>query len=182
MNKEIWKDIKGYEGLYQVSNLGRVRSYQRNKQGRLVNQYYDKRGYKVVTISKQSKLKLCKVHRLVAQAFIPNPEGKPQVNHIDENKGNNCVDNLEWCDNKYNARYGTKAKRAYETSQLRGNNGLIPQKAVIQCNLNGDVIKEYCSVMDAARQLKIDQSSIIKCCRQHRKTAGGYIWKYKEAN
>lgn len=116
---EEWKDIKGYEGLYQVSNLGRVRSLSRYVKhrtiyilkGKLLKQRTRGKGYLAVTLCKNSKLKHYYVHRLVAEAFIPNPNNLPQVNHKDENKSNNCVDNLEWCDDKYNTNYGTRNER-----------------------------------------------------------------------
>ena len=117
---EVWKDVPGYEGLYQVSNCGNVRSLdrliKRKGQGDLplkggtVKQFSNK-GYKVVTLSKESKLKQFKVHRLVALAFIPNPDSLPQVNHKDENPANNCIENLEWCDDRYNSNYGTRSQR-----------------------------------------------------------------------
>ena len=126
--KEVWKDIAGFEGLYQVSNLGNVRSldrtefltnqhnqYGRKRKGGVVKQFHDKRGYMVVTFSKGCKLKQLKVHRLVAMAFLPNLCNHPQVNHKDENKENNRVDNLEWCTNIYNANYGTRNERMSES-------------------------------------------------------------------
>lgn len=124
--EEIWKDIEGYEGLYQVSNLGRVRSFDRiDRLGRLrpgvilrplMNTY----GYIQVSFCKEGKEKKLQVHRLVAQAFIPNPEGLPQINHKDENPKNNRVDNLEWCDGKYNCNYGTRNERQVQTMISKG--------------------------------------------------------------
>lgn len=144
-----------------------------------MTQHYDKKGYKVVMLSKDAELKMCKVHRLVAEAFIPNVENKPFINHKDECKTNNCVCNLEWCDNQYNLSYGTRAKRAYETRKKVGSS-LNEEKAVIQCDLSGRFIKEYPSATEAAKSLgNKDQSSISKCCRHIRKSAYGYIWEYK---
>lgn len=179
--EEVWKDIAGYEGLYQVSNLGRVKSTPRSRtKGGIMTQHYDKRGYKVVMLCKDAKAKMCKVHRLVAGAFIPNPDNKPQINHKDECKTNNCVFNLEWCDNLYNARYGTKGKRAYATRKRTGSGFVNEEKAVVQYDLNGRYIKEYPSETEAAKSLgNKDQSNISKCCRHLRKTAYGYIWEYK---
>lgn len=124
MSEEIWKDIKGYEGIYQVSNLGRVKSLPRFHKTK--NGYYSKvkiltpikndRGYLLVGLSKEWKKQKIFVHRLVAEAFIPNPNNLPQVNHINEfEKDNNCVENLEWCSCKYNCNYGTR------NSRIRGN-------------------------------------------------------------
>lgn len=119
--EETWKDVKGYEGLYQVSDMGNVKRVQHEdyncRQGyrifkeRLLKQEINFRGYMKVTLSKNNIHKGLFVHRLVAEAFILNPNNYPQVNHKDENKANNCVDNLEWCDNKYNNNYGTKPQR-----------------------------------------------------------------------
>ena len=106
--KEIWKDIKGYEGLYQVSNLGRVK---RVTTGRVLKQFPNKQGYLLVSLCKTGKQKSFAIHRLVAQAFILKPENKPEVNHIDEDKTNNMVSNLEWCTRVENNNYGTRTER-----------------------------------------------------------------------
>lgn len=106
---EIWKDIKDYEGLYQVSNLGRVRNIRHNK-NKILKPIYHKKYYQI-TLSKNNIRVQYRIHRLVATAFIPNPENLPEVNHKDENKVNNCVSNLEWCDSKYNNNYNNKGKR-----------------------------------------------------------------------
>lgn len=120
MNEEIWKPVVGYEGLYEVSSYGRVRSLDRYdsrncfRKGELMNFFYGC-GYLKVVFCKNGIAKKYLVHRLVAQAFIPNPDNLPQVNHIDEDKSNNCVENLEWCDSKYNNNYGTLKERRRET-------------------------------------------------------------------
>lgn len=124
---ENWRDVPGYEGLYQVSDHGNVRSIARritdthctrHFSGRLLKQFLDHNGYKVVTLSKQGLLKQIKVHRLVAMAFIPNPKNYPQVNHKDEDATNNLVCNLEWCDGKYNSNYGTRNARMSHTKKI----------------------------------------------------------------
>ena len=172
--------VKGYEGLYQVSNLGRVKSIPRMRtKGGIMTKHYDTSGYQVVMLSKNGKLKLKKVHRLVAEAFITNPDCNPHVNHIDECKTNNNVNNLEWCDNLYNLRYGTRSKRAYKTRMTNGN-GINEERQVMQYDLKGNFIREYYSETEAAKALgNKDQSNISKCCRNIRKSAYGYIWKYK---
>ena len=169
--EEIWKDVEGYEGLYQVSNMGRVRSLRRNI---ILRQRITRKGYKMVKLSTNNIRKGYYIHRLVATAFIPNPDNLPQVNHKDENKLNNCVGNLEWCDCKYNQNYGTGTRRR----QLANTNGKC-SKPVLQYSLDGTFIKEWKSTMDVERNLGFDNSHISACCRNIRKTAYGYIWKYK---
>ena len=101
---EEWRDIQGYEGLYMVSNLGRVKSlnYHRTGKERIMKPSDNGHGYLFVVLCKDGKDKNCRINRLVAQAFLPNPDNLPEVNHKDENKYNNCVENLEWCDRSYN--------------------------------------------------------------------------------
>ena len=124
------------------------------------------KGYKQITLSKNNKRSTKKVHRLVAQAFIPNPDNLPDVNHKDENKHNNNVNNLEWCTKEYNFYYGTAIQR-------RG-------KKVIQCDLTGKQLKEWESTKEVERQLNIDHAHISKCCKGKQKTAGGFKWIYAE--
>lgn len=118
---EEWRDIIGYDGLYQVSNLGRIKRLSRTIVSNNRSQFSvkekilklgtHKRGYKTIMLHKNKKHKLWLVHRLVALNFIPNPNNLPQINHKDEDKTNNCVENLEWCTNEYNAHYGTRIYR-----------------------------------------------------------------------
>lgn len=133
--QEIWKDIPNYEGLYQVSNLGRVKVLDRYvnsgikdnnkvKRKEQILKQYMKRGYFQVTLIHNNQRHYFNVHRLVAIAFIPNPNKYPQVNHKDENKLNNFVDNLEWCDAKYNCNYGTRNSKIYNRTSFR--KGHIP--------------------------------------------------------
>ena len=170
--KEIWKDIEGYEGLYQVSNLGRVKSLPKQKRfGEILLKQNTIKGYKRVCLSKNNVQKYYLVHRLVAHAFISNLENKEQINHKDENKKNNCVNNLEWCDRKYNLNYGTAKERMAQ--KLR--------KKVLQYDLNGNLLKEYKSITEATIMTNIPNSNISNCCNktEHYKTAGGYIWEFK---
>lgn len=104
VNIEIWKDIEGYEGLYQVSNLGRVKSLKFNKI-KILSQGISGSGYKIVSLSKENQRKIFLVHRLVAMVFIKNPNNYPCINHKDENKLNNLANNLEWCTHRYNCNY-----------------------------------------------------------------------------
>ena len=163
---EEWKDIKGYEGLYQISNLGRVKSLPRNgtkKEEKILKQHLDRYGYAYVGL-RNKILKKHKVHRLVGNAFINNPNNMPQINHKNENKSCNIVSNLEWCDNKYNVNYGTRTQKTY--------------KKVVQYDKENNFIKEWKSIILASKELKIDNSLITKCCKGKRRTAGGYIWRY----
>ena len=168
--KEIWKDIKNYEGHYQVSNLSRVKSLNYNHTGKekILKLNKDKDGYLQVTLCKNNIKKVYKVHRLVAQAFIPNPNNLPQINHKDENKTNNNVDNLEWCDRKYNQNYGTRTERVAEKLS----------KPVLQYDLEGNFIKEWKSTRECGRNGFCNQH-IAACCRGELKTHKGFIWRYK---
>lgn len=180
--EEVWKDIVGYEGLYQVSNIGRVKSldhYASNGvkiilySGRVLKQTKNKNGYYSVMFSKNSETKRKYVHRLVAEAFIENPNNLNEVNHKDESRTNNCVDNLEWCDRNYNLNYGRLQEKSAIT---RG----IP---VLQYDMSGTFIAEYYSIRNAAKMIgrKHGDVPIGECCKGKRKQAYGYIWRYKEA-
>lgn len=177
--KEIWKDIKGYEGLYQVSNLGNVKSlnYGRTCKERILIPCKKPNGYLNVELSKNCICKKFYVHRLVAKAFIENPDNLPQVNHIDENKLNNRVDNLEWCSYEYNNNYGTHNERMLKTRKLR--NSKNAERPVLQFTKDCKFVNEYPSIREAARCTGINHSHICSCCKGLLKTAGGYIWKYK---
>ncbi len=188
--KEIWKDITGYEGLYQISNTGIIRSHDRLivippnpkstygfsyiKKGQIIKQITDKSGYmKVLLYDKNSNRKNAFVHKLVAIEFVDNTDNLPQINHKDENKSNNCVSNLEWCTAKYNTNYGTCIKRRSE-KQIYNNNRV---KAVAKIGDNGEIIEEYISMRNAARVNKLPQSNIFKSCNNNIK-CGGYLWRY----
>lgn len=118
--QEVWKDIAGYEGLYQVSNFGRVKSTPRARtKGGLLKPQHDRKGYIVFGLCKNGRNRMLKAHRLVAEAFIPNPGNLPEVNHKDEDKANNCADNLEWCTTPYNINYGTRTARMRKTKYFK---------------------------------------------------------------
>lgn len=172
MNKEQWKDILGYEGLYQVSNLGRVKSLKFDKE-RILKNRTNSNGYLSVQLSKGNKIKSFLIHRLVANAFLPNPNNYSYVNHKDENKTNNCVDNLEWTSHESNCNFGTRNERISE----QNINGKC-SKEVIQCDLEGNEIARFPSVGEVQRQFGYLQGNISSCCREERKTAYKYKWRY----
>lgn len=173
MKKEIWKDIIGYEGLYQVSNFGRVKSFKFGKE-RILKPGTNKYGYLIVILCKNGKVKHFYVHRLVAEAFIPNPHNYPCVNHKDECKTNNNVNNLEWCTYTYNNNYGTKIERI---SKNRDTSKYF--KPILQYTLDGVFVREWKSIAEAGRN-GFNQGHITDCCRGVRKTHKGFIFKYKE--
>ena len=164
--KEIWKDIKGYEGLYQISNFGYIKSlhYSGGTKQKIMKFGKDKDGYLQIILTKNKKHKVYKVHRLVAQTFIPNPDNLPQINHRDENKQNNNVNNLEWCSNKYNSNYGTKND--------------WNKKKVAQYDLNGNFIKQYRSIIEASKEINKNHSHISQCCHHQRKSSYGFKWEF----
>lgn len=175
--KEIWAPVKGYEGLYEVSSFGRVRSLgngnSNNSKVRILNPSKNSDGYLGVVLYKNGKSKSCKVHRLVAEAFLPNWFDEHEVNHRDEQKTNNNIYNLEWCDHKYNSNYGTRIIRITE----KNTNGKC-SKTILQLTKNGELVREWTSINEANRN-GFDQSNICNCCQGKRKTHKGYIWRYK---
>ena len=167
---EVWKDIPGYEGKYQASSLGRIRS----KRG--VLKLRDNFGYqRVMLYGLKGGRKSLSVHRLVAKTFIPNPNNYPQINHIDENKSNNRIDNLEWCTQSQNINAGTVLQRMSATK----TNGK-KSKAVDQFALNGEFIAHYPSLNEIARQCGYNPSNISSHIRGSSRYAHpyGYIWRY----
>ncbi len=164
--QENWSSIAGYEGLYEVSDMGRVRSVARGgTKGGILSAHRSRYGYMLVSLFKNNIRTGFSIHKLVATAFIPNPNNLPQVNHKDEDKTNNHVENLEWCTASYNMNYGG---RPYARS-----------KPITQKEINGNPIVEYKSIMDAVRQIGVNKGNIVECLKGRRKTAGGYIWTYK---
>lgn len=189
MQEEIWKPIKGFEGLYEVSNLGRVKSLPKT---RLINKHAvwhipekimspqeRRHGYLAVFLYNGIKRengrcgKPYSVHRLVAEAFIPNPENKSEVNHIDENKQNNRADNLEWCTHKENSNAGTRGRRIGD-KHING----CDAKPVAQYTLDGEYVTTYPSLSEVQRQKGWSESNISSCCRGKYKKAYGFVWKY----
>ena len=190
--KEIWKDIEGFEGMYQVSNMGRVKSLGNGKSD---NSNYSKErilkasklgaGYLKVNLYKDGIKKTCGIHRLVANAFIPNPSNLPQVNHKDENKENNCVTNLEWCSHEYNNNYGTRNQRVSEKKKGRKMSEESIKKRskpVIGVDKVTGLIVEFGSAHEAERKLGIFSSNITKCCKGKYKSMGGFYWYYADSD
>lgn len=176
MKKEEWRVIPGYDGLYMVSNFGRVKSmnYKCTGKERILNPLPN-RGYLSVVLYKNGKGKQYKVHRLVAMAFIPNPDNLPCVNHKDEDKTNNRVENLEWCNHSYNNNYGNHGQRIAEKN--KNGKRSIP---IEQYSLDWVKIAEYPSAREAARQNDYDFSGIGKDCKGDLKTYKNCYWRYKE--
>lgn len=183
--KEIWRDIKDYEGLYQVSNLGRVRSLDRyvkhsrggvmvRRKGCLLKPTTNK-GYKMVALSKNNTIRYYLIHRLVAEAFIPNPENKPYIDHINTIKTDNRVQNLRWVTRLENEN--NPLTRKHRSQSLKGENN-PSSKPVLQYDKEGNFIKEWEYIKLAAISTNINESCISRCCKFKLKTAGGYIWRY----
>lgn len=178
---EQWKDIEGYEGLYMISNLGRVKSlnYNNTKKEKILKSGDNGLGYKFVNLSKNNKIKRYYVHRLVALAFIPNDdiENKTVVNHKDENPRNNHVENLEWCTIEYNWNYGTCKQRRIETNRKNGTYEKNAKEQGKKCKcIELDLI--FDSIADASRYFKCSHDNIGACLRGRTNTACGYHWKY----
>ena len=188
---EIWKSIEGYKDKYLISNYGNIKSLiDNNKKTRekILKQRIGNTGYMYINLWKNSKVKSKKIHRLVAEAFIPNPHNLPCVNHIDGNKLNNNIENLEWCTQSYNIKHAiennlTNKELLFKSGKkniMYGKHGAnnINSKKVLQYDLKNNFIKEWENIKEAQKTLNI--SHISDVCLGKRKTAGGYIWKHKE--
>lgn len=175
--EEIWKDIDGFKGYYQVSNFGRIKSlfrYVKVKNGfrsvqeKILKPKIDKDGYLHIVLQKNRKSRYFAIHRIVANAFIPNPNNLPQINHKDENKANNHVENLEWCTELYNDNYGNRNKKI---SKLK-------YKPINQYSLSGDFIRWWESGVCIEKETGFNRKNISACCCGVKKTAYGYVWKF----
>lgn len=177
--KEVWKPIKGYEGRYEISNFGNVKSisYLCGKNVKELKPFKDKDGYLTVNLFSNGLRKTLKVHRLVAFHYIENnrPQIALEINHKDECKTNNHYSNLEWVTTKENNNYGTRKERA----RISNTNGKLSKK-IIQYDLNGFIVKEWNSIMEIQRECGYNHSMISFCCNGKRKRGYGYIWKFKE--
>lgn len=183
MNIEIWKDVVGYEGLYEVSNFGRVRSvphntfvmrrkdsipYQHRTKAKILSTRKNKWGYIKVNLYRNTvrsrEMKTALVHRLVAEAFLDNPNQCKYINHKDENKENNSVENLEWCTASYNNNYGSR--KYTRTRRVR------------QFSLSGELLNEFYGLREAERKTGVSHAVISACCSGNRSTSGDYKWEY----
>lgn len=172
---EVFRDLDSY---YAVSNLGRVKSLRRNK---VLKSHIDSKhkGYAYITLNYDGVKRSRQVHRLVAEAFIPNPNNYPCINHKDENPRNNSVDNLEWCSYSYNLSYGTKICREHAT-KIKNNICNAP-KAVAQLDLNGNILNTFPSASDTGKILNIASTHIINCCNSKVSIKNGYKWVTRTA-
>lgn len=167
MKNEIWKDVPGYVGSYQVSNLGKIKSLSRfngrySCKEQILKPRSDKKGYLRISLYKNNKIKNFFVHRLVAMAFIPNPDNLPQINHKNEIKTDNRVENLEWCSAYYNMNFGKRPDLySKPIKQIKGNIEII-----------------YKSISEAERQTGVARSNIVFCAKGGMKTAGKSVWKF----
>ena len=168
---EIWKDIIGFEGMYQISNYGNVKSLKKKKQHSdyLLKPFFIKNGYLKTQLSKNNVCYRPLIHRLVAMHFIDNPNNYKEVNHKDENKTNNRVDNLEWCDRKYNVNYGTAKLREAKTKH---------KYFIEQYDLNNNFIKKWYSLKEIEIDTNYKKNNIQQNCLGNTKSAYGYKWKY----
>ena len=195
--KEIWKDINGYKGCYQISNLGRVKSlgrYKNNPQGmktywveeRILKPQTNIHGRIYYSLKKDGLRKNHTAHRLVGIHFISNPNNLPQINHKDENPKNNIITNLEWCTPLYNTNYGTGIERRVKNTDWVKFVQNFPweerskeqRKKISQFTLKGELVRKWDSLKIAGETLGIPPENICMCCKERIKTAGGYLWKY----
>ena len=194
MIEEAWRPVVGWEDYYEVSNLGQVRSLDRLcwngqarwlKKGKLIKptlktKVRDCPRYLQVRLSVEGQQKTLSVHRLVAKAWVPNPENLPEVNHLDEDPFNNQATNLEWCTRSQNMRHGTAIQRITATRRKRGFKEILARtKPIIQMDKAGNTIQVFPSTAEAARQLGLYAANITKACRGQIKTTGKFTFKYQ---
>lgn len=165
---EVWKDLEGYEGYYKVSTEGRVSGWK----GNILKPQPRRHGYLAVWLYKDGGKKQVSVHRLVAMTFIPNPDGLPEVNHLDEDKTNNKASNLAWCDHRFNTNYGTAQQR--RSAKIRNNSHSRP---VAMYTKDGELVRVFPSIAEATRN-GYASGNVYKCMKGKYSHAYGYIWKY----
>ena len=175
---ELWKDIKDFEGLYQISNLGNIKSLPKKhnlKNGhsyiqkeQILKPFKNNKGYLQIALVKNGKHYKRQVHNLVATTFIENPNNYIEINHKDENSTNNIVSNLEWCNSTYNNNYGNCKRKISEANSIKIN----------QYDLQDNFIKQWNSMKEASETLKLSRGNICLCCEGIRNKTGGYRWRY----
>lgn len=191
MKQEIWKEIEGFEGIYEISNFGKIRSVDRAityvngrvhvQHGVIRKAQIATNGYEIIDLSKNHVRKKFLVHRLVAIAFIPNPNNLPEVNHIDENKLHNYAENLEWCGIKENRNFGTRNIRARDSkdyARIGRINQLKQGRKIAQIDSNGEIVRIFPSIREAERVTGYFRQAISGCCNGLYKQAYGYRWKF----
>jgi len=183
---EKWRDIKGFEGIYQVSSFGKIKSFKQHKGGYVLSIKNKKRGYLNVVLHKGKKFKSIKVHRLVAETFIPNPENKLEVNHKDGNKQNNHVNNLEWVTPKENIADAMK-RTPQMVAGMNHYNRYVRPKIIQQFTLSNQFIAEYPNAKEAENTTGVCSRNILQVASRDeyqpgktRKQAGGFVWRYKQ--
>lgn len=191
---ELWKSVVGYEGLYEVSNLGRIKSLarqetftsalgkivKRSRKGRIIIQSESK-GYSRAHMCKNGIVKIALVHRMVGVAFIPNPNNYPEINHKNGIRSDNRVENLEWCSKSQNIRHCYDVlKRKVSPNVINVYGGDHPASTpILQYDLNGNFLREWPSAIEIQRALNVNSPNIIACCRGKQQTCGGFSWKHK---
>lgn len=183
---ETWKYISGFEGIYQVSNLGRLKSFKAEPNGRVLKNTNANGDYISVVLQYKNKIRYVRMHRLVAEAFIPNPENKKCINHKDFNKQNNAVGNLEWVTFKENSAHAAKLKPSMLAGMINYNKFIRP-KVILQITLSGLIIAEYPNSIEAQKATSVCQRNILQVASKDeykpgrtRKQAGGYMWRFRE--
>lgn len=192
---EIWRDISGYEGLYQISNLGRVKSFNRYivknngvkelRKGRILKSVLLSTGYFCVTLCKDNYHKIYSIHRLIAETFIPNPDNLPQVDHINTIRNDNRIENLRWVDSKgqmnnyltkQHCSDSQKAEKAYWYG-IKGKEHPC-SKPILQLSKKQEIINQFVSAVDAENKTGISRKAICRCLKGYCNTSGGYMWQY----
>lgn len=184
---EEWKDVVGYEGLYLISNFGRLKRTYKNGNEKLLKFHFDKDGYLFTIVCRKQEKSNKKQHRLIAEAFIPNPNNKPEIDHVNGIKDDNRIENLRWC-NRIENRNNPVSRDRYARAR-KGRHINIPNKCILNLRRdtrkcvqidNGVFLKEFDSITEASKETGIPRTSINSCVRGRRKSAGGFTWKYKE--
>jgi len=185
LNLEFWKDIEGWDGIYQISDSGNLKSYKEAKEGRILSNINKKGDYLSVVLCHQSRERECtRIHRLVAKAFIPNPKGKSQVNHRDGNRQNNFAYNLEWVTPKENILDAIRRGVDFFSGMINYNK-YIKTNPICQFLLSGEIVGEYRNAQEAAKRTGVCGRNILQVANKEeykpgktRKQAGGFVWQF----